>query len=366
MAHEFRLPDIGEGLTEAVVVKWLVAVGEAVGLDVPMVEMETDKAVVEIPAPVGGVMLHHGAAEGDTIEVDEILAVIGEAGEKWERSPEPTTAQAAPIVGTLPEAGPAAGVQALPAVRKAAAELGIDLATVTGTGPGGRVTEEDVRASGAGGPIERVSLSPTRKAIAGHLSRSWREIPHVTTYGHADASRVLDARHDSGLPMEAYLIKAVVAPLHDNPVFNASLVGDDVLMRKYYDNGFAVDTPDGLMVAVIKGANELSLDELGAEVARLGEAARQRTATPQELRGQTFTVSNIGAVGGGFGTPIIPYGTTAILSVGRADPTAAVVDDQVVVGRRFPLSLSYDHRVIDGASGRRFLGAVTKALEESR
>ena len=365
MATEFRLPDIGEGLTEAVVVKWLVAVGEEVGLDVPMVEMETDKAVVEIPAPVAGVMLYHGAAEGDTIEVDMILAVLGEADESWEPSAAPAVEVSAPIVGTLPEAAPASGVQALPAVRRVATELGVDLAAIVGTGPGGRVTEQDVRTSAAGGPVESVSLSSTRKAIADHLSRSWREIPHVTTYGEADAAAALAARNESGLPLEAYLIKALVAPLEAYPAFNASLAGDELLLRKYYDIGFAVDTADGLMVAVIKGADAMSLEELGSEVARLGEAARERTAKPEELRGQTFTVSNIGAVGGGFGTPIIPYGTTAILSVGRADPGPVVVDDQVVVGRRFPLSLSYDHRVIDGAAGRQFLAAVTNRLAES-
>ena len=368
MATEFRLPDIGEGLIEATVVEWLLAVGEDVALDAPMVEMETDKAITEIPAPAAGVMLYHGGAEGDTLEVGQILAVIGEAGEEWsppaeDAPPTEAVAEVAPIVGTLPEAGSAAGPKALPAVRKLASDLGVDLATVAGSGPGGRITREDIEAAAGGGDSERVPLSATRRAIVDNLTRSWREIPHVTTYSEADAGPLLAARKASGQPLEAHLVAAVVPLLKEFPDVNAAFSSDAVVRRTSCHVGFAVDTPDGLMVAVIRDADAKSTDELAAEVNRLAAAAKDRTATRDELTGQTFTISNIGAVGGRYGTPIVPYGTTAILSVGRADPAPGVVDGALAVVQRFPLSLSYDHRVIDGAKGRAFMGAVVAAIE---
>ncbi len=373
MANEFHLPDIGEGLTEATIVSWYVDVGASVGLDEPLVEVETDKAVVDIPAPFAGVVLHQGAAAGDTIAVDALLVVIGEPGEAWDPSTgaPPASADAAPIVGTLDEAPAtvaAAGsgeVEALPKVRRLATELAVDLAAVTGSGVGGRITEEDVRraTSTAAGPTERVPMSATRKSIAEHLSRSWREIPHVTIYDAVAAEPLLELRRALGKPMlEAMLIKAVVPALEQFPEFNAAIAGDDIVYRKYYDVGIAVDTPAGLLVAVVPAAAGKNVAELDAEVRRLAEAAKARKLAPEELRGQTFTISNIGAVGGGYGTPLVPLGTSAILSVGRADPVPVVRDGAIVVGREFPLSLSYDHRIIDGATGRAFMAAVIAAL----
>ncbi|RPI22426.1 MAG: 2-oxo acid dehydrogenase subunit E2, partial [Actinobacteria bacterium] len=363
MAREFHLPDIGEGLTEATIVAWLVAVGDHVDVDAPLVEVETDKAVVDIPAPVAGVLLHQGAAEGETIAVDSLLAVIGGPGEEW--SPAAAPAQAAPIVGRLEEAPDSlpprpGGVEALPMVRRLADELGVDLEGVAGSGPGGRVTEEDVRAAAAGaGPQRRVPLSATRKAIVRNLTRSWQEIPQVTTYGTADAAPLLAAREAAGKPpLEALLIARIVPLLVEHPSFNASFEGDAVIEHLRYDIGFAVDTPDGLMVAVVRDADRKPMAAIGDEVRALSAAARERTIAPDDLRGQTFTISNIGAVGGGFGTPIVPYRTTAILGIGRAEPVPVVRDGAVVVGREFPLSLSYDHRVIDGAAGRAFMASL--------
>jgi pyruvate dehydrogenase E2 component (dihydrolipoamide acetyltransferase) len=390
MAFEFHLPDIGEGLAEATIVSWRVPVGGTVGLDEPLVEVETDKAIVDIPSPRAGVVLHHGAAAGETVPVGSLLVVLGEPGETWVAaeapaadapsvpSPPPPAPSAAPIVGTLEEAAdtepaapPSGEVLALPLVRRLAAEVGIDLSTVSGTGPDGRITRQDVeRAAAGGGPVQRVRLSPTRLAIARNLSRSWQEIPHVTTYAAADATGLLAERSrlagERAMPLEAILIHAVAPLLADHPEFNATLDGEHVLLRRHYDVGFAVDTPGGLMVAVVREAHQRAVDDLADEVVRLSAAARDRTITPGEMRGATFTISNIGAVGGGYGTPIIPYGTTAILSVGRADPAPVVRDGQVVVARPLPLSLSYDHRLIDGAQGRRFLGAVVDAIEARR
>jgi pyruvate dehydrogenase E2 component (dihydrolipoyllysine-residue acetyltransferase) len=371
MAFEFRLPDIGEGLTEAEVVEWLVEEGQDVALDQPLVQIETDKAVTDIPSPRAGVLLRRGAEAGSVVRVGEVLAVIGEAGERG-------TIDAAPIVGTLPspleeksrnEPSPRVSAatppsEALPLVRRLAKELDVDLSVVPGSGPGGRITREDVEA--AAGPAadeERVRLSKLRRTIAENMARSWREIPHVTTFGQADATALLVARARLRLPLEALFIRTVLPPLRSHPEFNATLDGDDLVLKRRYDIGIAVDTPDGLVVVVARQADRRSPEELGQEIERLTAAARTRTATPTDLTGQTFTISNIGAVGGGLGTPIIPYGTTAIMSFGRVQEQAVARDGRVEVAPILPLSLSYDHRVIDGALGRRFLGEVIEQLE---
>jgi pyruvate dehydrogenase E2 component (dihydrolipoamide acetyltransferase) len=334
--------------------------------------------------------------------VEKLLAVIGDPGETWaggaetapDRSPSDATpadgspadpdrsdaagsspagsspAGAAPIVGRLEEADddavPRGGrVEMLPAVRRLAGELGVDPQTLVGSGPGGRITEDAVRTAAAGsGPVRRVPMSPLRRTIAANLVRSWREIPHVTTYGEADATTVLAERTAAGgVPLVAVLIRRLLPLLVAHPVFNASVVGHDIVHRLHYVVGFAVDSPDGLLVAVIHDTPSLDLDALAAEIRRRAGAARARTASGRELRGQTFTRSTIGAVGGRFGTPIVPYGTTAILSVGRADPRPVVRDGEIVIGRELPLSLSYDHRAIDGSAGRAFMAAVIAAVE---
>ena len=388
MAYEFLLPDIGEGLTEAEVVRWVVSVGDQVAEDAPLVEVETDKAVVEITSPSGGVVLHHGARPGETLQVGAVLAVIGQPGEAW------SPGDAAPVVGTLiedaeilaardgePEPPAMAGVRTLPLIRKLARDLDIDLTEVEGTGPGGRINREDVQAAAArrstikmgpmaGGGEERVRMSKLRRTIADRMERSWREIPHVTIFDTVGADRMLDlraalsSRYDAPVPLEALVVKAVLPILAEFGEFNASLDGDDLILKRRYDIGVAADTPDGLIVPVVKDADGRDLRGLAGEIVRLADAAKSRSLTPDELGGATFTVSNIGAVGGGHGTPIIPYGTTAILSVGRAEPQAVVRNGAVAVARMMPLSLSYDHRVIDGGLGRRFMARLRENLEE--
>lgn len=216
MAKEFYLPDIGEGLAEAVILSWYVDVGEWVDLDEPLVEIETDKAVVDIPSPFAGFVLHHGGPQDATIEVGTLLAVVGTEGEVWDtsgrRRPAARGSESAPIIGTHDDPARdvvgSGSVQALPAVRKLARDLGVDLAAVRGTGPGDRVTADDVHAAGAAGrPVARSPLSPLRRAISENLTRSWREIPHVTTFGQAAAEPLLEARAAFGKPpLEALLI----------------------------------------------------------------------------------------------------------------------------------------------------------------
>ena len=444
MAREFLLPDIGEGLTEAEIVRWLVPEGQPVQADQPIVEVETDKAVVEIPSPYGGIVIRHGGAEGETIAVGSVLVVIGDESDtggapgnadsdlvsshaplsqppgRGEGQP---TGSAAPIVGSLSEDAEVLSardeksavsavetVKALPIVRKLARDLGVDLARIQGTGSEGRVTREDVVAAAATigsvsapdaetvlepisapdaeavsvaepqpeaepveaspRPDERRPMSRLRRTIAANMAKSWAEIPHVTTFDDVDATRLLEirtalgARHGMKIPMEALVVKAVIPALQAHPEFNATLDGDDLVMHGAHDIGIAVDSPDGLMVAVIANAGTRGVLELAAEVQRLGDGVKSRSLAPSELSGQTFTVSNIGAVGGGHGTPIIPYGTTAILSVGRAQEKVIVVDGELAIAPLMPLSISYDHRVIDGAQGRRFMALVIENLEE--
>ncbi len=446
MAKEFRLPDIGEGLTEAEIVRWLIPEGGAVKADQPVVEVETDKAVVEIPSPFAGVVLHHGGSEGQTLAVGDVLVVVGEEGETWpptveqpageqpvseqpadrtvdeigeqvatdEGMPEiessvgvkPETESVKPIVGSLSEdafelaprqgrvASALSRTQVLPLIRKLARDLGVDLDSVTGTGPGGRIVRDDVLAAAeaeaaksGGGPVEepppvtlpplpvsregeRRPMSKLRRTIASNMSKSWREIPHVTTFDQADASRLLavrkalENRHKTKVPLEALVIKAVVPALAAHPEFNSRIDGDDLLVFGHYDIGVAVDTPDGLMVAVVKAADQRTLLEIAADVRRLAEGARDRKLNPSDLSGQTFTISNIGALGGGFGTPLVPPGTTAILSVGMAVEQPVAADGKVVIAPLLPLSLSYDHRVVDGGLGRRFMAMVLENLAE--
>lgn len=402
MAHEFRLPDIGEGLAEADVVRWHVSVGDHIAADQIVVEVETAKAIVELPSPYAGVVLRLGAAEGETMDVGTVLLVVGDEGEQLpdgerpgtEAAPEPARDAPAPIVGTLseeaddltPPTNPTVGgqrVRALPLVRKMAREKGIDLAGIVGTGPNGAITRSDVESAASlntqvgsppmprdGGEQDRRPLSRLRKTIASNMSRSWEEIPHVTTFDTVDAGRLmavrsaLTGRHDRPIPVDALICRAVIPALESFPEFNASLDGDDLVLHRRVDLGIAVDTPDGLMVAVLVAAESKSLLELADEIARLGKGAKERRLNPDELAGQTFTVSNIGAVGGGWGTPIIPHGTTAILSVGRAAPAPAVRNGAIEVGTMMPLSLSYDHRVIDGGQGRRFMTLVMENIEE--
>ncbi len=422
MAKEFRLPDIGEGLTEAEIVRWLIAVGEPVKVDQPVVEVETDKAVVEIPSPYGGIVLHHGAGEGETLPVGEILVVVGQEGETWTATADPETEawldrveeematdegmpeapkdSAAPIVGRISEEAVDLGAhrvekalgatKALPLVRKLAKDLGVDLGKLKGSGADGRITREDVVAAAeatAGGEVElpeapglpplpvdrqgeRRPMSKLRRTIASNMKKSWNEIPHVTTFDEVPAARLLAARqalelrHSVKIPLEALIIKAVLPALAQFPEFNASIDRDDLVVYSHYDIGVAVDTADGLLVAVVKAADTRTLLETAADIRRLAEASKSRKLSPDEVTGQTFTISNIGAIGGGYGTPIIPPGTTSILSVGRATDRAVADGGKVGVAPMMPLSLSYDHRVIDGGQGRRFMAVVLENLSE--
>lgn len=383
MVNEFRLPDIGEGLTEAEVVRWLVSVGDQVAVDQPLVEVETAKSLVELPSPYAGIVLRLGVPDGTVLAVGDLVAAIGDRGESWPSGP------ATPIVGSLqleaevltpPRSSGMPAVQrvsALPPVRKLARDLGVDLRAVRGTGPQGRITREDVQAAvrspdpGTRPQEVRQRLSAVRRTIAANLSRAWLQIPMVSAFDEVDVGRLLPARqalaehYGKPIPFDALLVAAVLPVLRAIPEFNSTLDGDTLVLHGRHDIGLAVDTPEGLMVAVIPDASARTLAELADEVVRLRQGARSRTLTTAELTGQTFTVSNAGAVGGaGHGTPLVPPGTTAIVSIGRATDKPVVRDGRIGIAPMMPVSLSYDHRVIDGATGRRFLAMLAEVLGE--
>ena len=392
MATEFLLPDIGDGLTEAEVVRWLVEEGAEVGRDDPLVEVETDKAVVVIPSPVEGTVLRHGASPGETMAVGAVLAVIGSRDEAYPSTSGPAASRddSARSREGGPRKSPSgdarSGVQALPVVRRLARQKGVDLGTVQGSGPGGRITRSDVlaaaRSSGvpaggtpdgghpAAGEAERRPLTRLQRTIAANMTRSWSEIPHVTTFDQVDVTRLVAARkslaesHGVDVSFDALVIGAVIPALRRHPEFNATLEDDHLLLHSGYHIGVAINAPDGLLVGVLRDAGEMSVLQIAEGTRRLADRGRSRSLGVTELTGQTFTLTNIGALGGGFGTPIIPPGNTAILGVGRIAEAPVAEGGKVVVRPVMPLSLSFDHRVIDGALSRRFTEAVIANLCE--
>ena len=375
---DFRLPDIGEGLTEAEIIQWFVAVGDDVRVDQIIVEVETAKTVVEIPSPFAGTIQSLIAPAGATIEVGSVLFTVageGDVPSDTTKALVATPAQQSPNTPPKPATAPlsqavdrAPKPKAMPIVRKLAEDRGIDLSTVRGTGPGGTITRADVEATPVPTSVQGdlVPLTQTRRAIAEHMARSWAEIPHVTVQADIRAEKLIAARGtgDTRISIEAIVASSVLPILKEFPDFNAEFSTEGVLQRTEYHLGFAVDTEAGLMVVVVKNADQLSNEELDTEFSRLAAAAQNRTATLEELTGQTFTISNIGALGGGHGTPIIPIGTTAILSIGRALTTPVVTEGKLDIGMVAPIDLSYDHRVIDGGLGQRFLSSVVSGLEK--
>jgi pyruvate dehydrogenase E2 component (dihydrolipoyllysine-residue acetyltransferase) len=342
MAYEFKLPDLGEGVREGEIARWLVEVGQEVAEDEPLVEIQTDKTTVEIPSPAAGKIARILVDEGELVPVGTPLVLIGADGEAPPTAPEK--------------------IQATPLVRRVADELGVDLAGIKGTGPGGRITEDDVR--GAAGPAEgerREPLRGVRRQIAEHLTRAHKEVPSVTVVEECDFTLLSQARGErSYLP---YVLEAVVAGLKAYPELNATLAGNEIVYWERYDIGLAVQTDEGLVVPVLRAADQKSLDELSAESARLAEGARAGSLAAQELRGSTFTVTSAGRLGGLFATPLVNHPEVGILGLHRIGSRPAVVDGQVVAREIGWLSCTFDHRVVDGARASEFLLAVIERLE---
>ena len=361
MSYEFKLPDLGEGLTEGEIARWLVAEGQDIAEDEPLVEIATDKTTVEIPSPAGGMVSRILVAEGEVVPVGTVLVVIGGDGAAPEpREEERPRAESAP---QQQAARPAAGkVRATPLVRKIAAELGVDLAALTGTGPQGRVTEEDVRNAAGGSPApaaegERVQLRGVKRQMFEHLTRAHREIPAVTWVEECDFTDV-DLKR-----LVPLVLRAVVESLREFPELNACVEGNELVLLDRYDLGIAVQTEQGLLVPVVHGCDRLELDALDAEVRRLAEAAHAGSLKPEELRGGTFTVTSAGKAAGLFVTPLVNHPEVAILGIHRIEERAVVREGEVVVRRMGNVSVTFDHRVVDGKRAAEFGLAVIARLE---
>jgi 2-oxoglutarate dehydrogenase complex dihydrolipoamide succinyltransferase (E2) component len=420
---EFRLPDIGEGVVEGEVVKWHVKPGDLVKEDQPMVEVMTDKATVEIPSPKAGIVKEIRAAEGSTCAVGAVMVVIEEGAGAGKaapaaKTPEPSTAkEERQFLDKTPKSEPAsvsagasnviampraAGgkVLATPATRKLARDLGVDLSSVRATGPNGRVTHDDVRAAKDGGgssgsavvgtatarayaPLpthadaadERVPFRGVRKKIAENMHRSRQTAAHFTYVEECDVTELVALRkrakaraEERGLKLSflPFIVKAVVAGLKKFPIVNATLdeQKQEIVLRKRYHIGVAAATADGLIVPVVKDADQKSLFDIAKTLDELSEKTRSGKASRDDLTGSTFTISSLGTLGGVLATPIINYPEVAILGVHKIKATPVVRDGQIVVREMMNLSISLDHRVVDGYEGAQFLQHVISLLED--
>ena len=431
MSRPFSLPDLGEGLTEAEIVRVLVAEGEMVAEDAPLLEVETDKAQVEIPSPMAGRVEKVHVHAGQTVKVGEVLVTFADLQQGAGRqaadtldptrtlAPETRTAVGDGRVRQAPPEPPVTAVEprrvgpvpATPATRRLARELKVDLRDVRGSGPAGRVTDEDVRRAASGertppppaattppdsvgpgkpltvaaevpplprfeqwGPVERAPLSHLRRTIAERMTLAATVIPHVTHLDRADVTdldalilRNLDAARERGvtLTLTAFLLKAAALALRAHPTFNASLdpAAGELILKRYVHLGIAVATERGLIVPVMRDVDGKPVLEIARELGALAARVREGKATLDDLRGGTFTITNLGALGGTGALPIINYPEVAILGVARARQEAVVRDGAIVPRLLLPLSLTFDHRVADGADGARFASDIVRRLE---
>jgi len=361
MAFEFKLPDLGEGLTEGEIARWLVREGDVVEEDQPLVEIQTDKATVEIPSPYDGTVLRILVADGEIAPVGAPLVVIGDPNEAPDGTPTAPGTRPRETVSQGEVAAGASGttrVQATPLVRRIAQELGVDLTSLSGSGPGGRVTEQDVRAAaGTSSEGRREPLRGVRRLIAEHMTRAHHEVPAVTWVEECDFAAVPLDR------LVATVLKACASTLQEFPELNARLEGDAIVYLERYDIGFAVQTEQGLVVPVVRSCDAKTVEEVDAELTRLADGARAGTLRPEELRDSTFTVTSAGKLAGLFQTPLVNHPEVAILSVGRIAPRPVVSDGEVVARPMGYVALTFDHRVVDGARAAAFGLAVIDRLE---
>ena len=429
MAREFKLPDLGDGVETGDVVSILVAVGDAIEVDQGIIELETDKALIEVPSEVAGTVASVNVSEGDSISPGTVVITVDESADgapapaaEPEAAPEPTqvgtpTPASSETPAPAPPETPAPApetetkapalaasrpdsdgtIPAAPATRRFARELGVNLQGVPGTGPGGRIVKDDVQehvkgvmagggfAAAAGptpvlpdfskwGPIERQPLPKIRQVIARNLTTAWTQIPHVTQFGSADVTDLEAFRQRNKAAAEALgakltptvlVLKAIVTALKAFPQFNASLdsATNEVILKKYINLGIAVDTERGLLVPVIKDVDRKNIYELAAELGDIGEQTRTNKISPDDLQGGTFTITNLGSLGGSSFTPIVNHPEVAILGIGRGHQEAVVFDGRIEPRLMMPLCLSYDHRVVDGADAVRFVNKLIESLQ---
>jgi pyruvate dehydrogenase E2 component (dihydrolipoamide acetyltransferase) len=353
----FALPDLGEGLQEAEISAWLVAEGNEVELNQPLAEVETAKAVVEIPSPFAGRVMRLHADAGSTVSVGSPLVTIDVAeGE---------------IAGSGSRSSP---IAASPAVRTLAKRLGVDLGAVPGTGPGGRVTREDVEAAATGGPgvaaldetadVEIVAISMVRRAIAENLTAVVRDVPQVTTWRTLDCTALEAVRRELGVSPLPVVVRALAEVCSAHPWLNGSYRGDlgQIHLHRAVHVSIATDTERGLLVPVVRDAGTQTIGQIAAEIDRLAAAARDGSLTPAEMVGGTITVTNTGSYGSEAGTPILNPPQGAILALGVIEPRALVVDGRVEARPACTMSLTFDHRLLDGATAGRAFGDLVGLL----
>lgn len=389
MLREFKFPDVGEGIAEGEIVRWLVKEGDSVKEDQDLLEVETDKALITLNSPYTGKVTRLHGKEGDIIKVGDVLTTVDAGGEEGTVTGA-EKGDSGTVVGTLNDnevVEVIRPVQATPAVRALAKQMGIDLASVKGTGPGGRITKEDVETAAtktgeqtsaeadAYGLVEKIPLRGIRRTVAKRMAEASKRVAEVTIWEDADITELEQVRarerkvaEEKGVKLTylPFLIKAVIPALNAHPYFNASLDegAEAIVLKKYFNIGIAVDTSDGLIVFVIKDADKKNILDLAKETATLAEKARLRKIDLHELKGSTFTITNYGVVGASYGTPIINYPEVAILGLGKIEDRPVVRSGQIAIRKMMPLSLAFDHRAIDGVEAGRFLGVVIQHLED--
>ena len=401
MPFNFVLPDLGEGIAEGEIRKWTVKEGDVIEEHQAVLEIETDKAIVEVPSPRKGKVLEIKKVEGDIAQVGETLMTIALEGEETEHKAEVEEKAAekktgteamkkerpksVSVVGVLPEEEEVQKekVLATPAVRALARELGVRIETVKGSGPSGSIIAEDLKkvaekvpvAEDRLGPVVRIPLKGLRRTIARNLMTSQRTTVSVTGMDEADITELWELREREKKALKAkgihltfmpFFIKAVQHSLAEHPRLNASVdeEKEEIIVKKYYHIAVAVDTPEGLMVPVIRDAGRKTVLELAAEIQELSRKARERKITIEEMKGSTFTITNYGHFGGTFATPVINYPDVAILGTGKISDKPWVRDGQIVIRKILPLSLTFDHRVTDGVDASLFLTKVIGYLED--
>ncbi len=383
MATEFKFPDVGEGITEGKLIKWHVKEGGYVKTDETLAEVETEKAVVELPSPVEGTVLKINGKEGDTIKVGEVLVVIGGKGETAGKAD--GQKEAPKKFETVPQSMSQSNVLATPAIRKLASDMGVDLFKVKGTGLGGRITEDDVKNIAKPkapkvtfekyGQILKIPMTPTRKAIAEHMKLSKYTAPHSTLMDDIDVAFLVGLRQQKKKEAEKrgvkltylpFIIKALIKAVKRHPYINSSIdeENDQIIVKSYYNIGIATQTPYGLFVPVVKNADKKNIFEIAKEIEELSQKAKDRKLGIDEMRGGSITITNYGSIGTTYGVPVINYPEVAILGLGRMQEKPVVIDGKVQIRAMLPISVSFDHRAIDGGEVAKFMGEFAADLQE--
>ena len=396
MAFAFTFPDVGEGIHEGEIVKWKVKEGDTVKKDQIVAEVETDKAIVELPAPESGIILKRYLKEGEIVKVGQTLLVIGKKGEKiptFTEDKTSTSQKSTTVMGVLEEAGQETTFKvkteskplALLVVKALARKLNVDITKIKGTGSQGGITAEDVKNATVGttkeesktakvtkkydmyGYVERIPLTGIRKTIANKLTTTFPQA-HVTHMDEADVTHLLTLKEQAKnkkthLTLAPFIIKATILALKKHPHLNATFNGEELIVKKYYNIGIATDTPDGLMVPVLKIADQKTLVQIAEELKTLIEHAKKRKIDLADLQGSSFSITNIGSIGGTYFTPIMNPGDVAILGLGRRTEKALVLNRKIEIRNILPLSVTFDHRILDGAEVARFVNDFKQFLE---